>query len=457
MKPFVRPALGLILAAAMTLAMTACSSGKTESSGGVSSSGGGDGAKTFGGRTVVLGQAGNGAPQESSPTYAQEVEFIKNLEEKYDCKIEWYYTGDWHTYQQEILTTALSGGKIADAFAATGLEIFPKWALNDLIVPLDDYFDFTNPIWNAEYSEFTLYNNQHYGISNWSSAIGSVVMFNKRLCASYGISDEELYKCFFDGEWTWEKLAYYAQKCTKIGTNENDSTYGYGKSGVYSPWYTIYQNGSAPIIREGNKYTYNLTDEKAIAAMQFMYDLAYTYKVTPDLTYGTAERLFKKGKVAFMVTAMWAFPEYAEVLQDDEIGILLEPKGPSASDYVNITDAPAYWFMQPQTEDKALVAQLVTDMCTPREWAPNGGVYDPAADYANYVFDDESIEVLRSIEGKTIAEYSAVSSDFKLAVLWSDFGLYSKTDPRTYAEANKASAQFMLDNVWTKDMTSTLE
>ncbi len=449
--------VSLVLVFAIVVAFAGCGSKKD---GGKKETGGSETlAENFGGRTVTL--AGISAPKEDSPTYTESMEFIASLEKKYDCKIEFYESNDWASFHQEILKKALAGEKFADAFVATGVNIFPKWALNDLVAPLDEYFDFTNPIWNQAYNEDMVYNGQHYGISNWSSAIGNVILFNKKLCAANGISAETLYKEFFDGKWTWDKMIEYAKKCTKIGSNDDNSTYGFMMDNSFSPLMWLYSNGSTPVLRDGNTYKYNLNSPDSIAAIQHCYDLVYKHKVTAKEINGTGATLFKKGKVAFFATAMWAFPSYVDSFKDSELGVLLYPKGPKAKDYVNVTDTPAYWFIQPMVEDKALVAQLVTEYNMPQEWQdsynpddPDGGyLYDPAKAYEEYVFDDESLEVIRTINDKTIVEQGGVSTDFLTQILWGDFGISAGTDPRTWAESNAATGQYYLDSVWSQEFS----
>lgn len=416
----------------------------------------GDSSLDLGGRTIVIGNPTDPSPDKSSSTYAEETEFIASLEEKYNCKIEWYYTGNWHTYHQEILTKALAGGKIADFFWATGVDIFPKWALNDLIVPLDDYFDFTDTVWNQDYHDFVSYNGQHYGISSWLPAIGEVILFNKRLCASYGVSDKELYDLQRAGNWTWDEFINYAKKFTKVGSSEDNSTYGFAPNGLLSATYHIYSNGDVPVIRNGNSYTYNLNSAKSVEAIQFCYDLFHKHKVTPSvLDSSSGGNLFKKGKVAFFQTAMWSFPEYAEAMKEDELGVLLLPKGPQSADYVNVTDTPMYLFMQPQVEDKEILAKLATELYTPQSWSELYEGYDPASDYKDYYFDDESAETLRMITDKTVVECGAVSTEFRNKILWSDYGINSSTDPRTWADSTQATGQYYLDFVWSQEFTST--
>lgn len=56
--------------------------------------------------------------------------------------------------------------------------------------------------------------------------------------------------------------------------------------------------------------------------------------------WGSWEGLWRMGKTALYEVASWNMADYFEDLEDDEIGILLIPKGPSADGYVNAQSMP---------------------------------------------------------------------------------------------------------------------
>ena len=326
-----------------------------------------------------------------------------------------------------------------------------------MVAPIDDCFDLSDPIWNADYLEDVLYNGQHYGVSNWRPAVGNVILFNKRLCASLGVSDKELYELQKNNGWTWDKFLSYAQKCTKLGADENSSTYGFAWDGHYSPTNFMYSNGDVPVKRNGNSYIYNLNSTSNIEAIQFSSDLVHKYKVVPSTSTSGGTTLWKKGKVAFFSTAFWAYESYVDVLKDDGIGILLNPIGPKANDYINVTDTPSYFFIQPCVEDKELVAQLLTELVKPHEWDTSDYTtdYDPALSYLDSLFDDESAETLRMIKGRTIVDAGGYSTEFRSEIYWGDYGITDGVDPRTWTESKAATGQYYLDSVWSQEFTVT--
>ena len=73
--------------------------------------------------------------------------------------------------------------------------------------------------------------------------------------------------------------------------------------------------------------------------------------------------------------------------------------------------------MQPMAEDKEAVAAIVTDWFRDYEWRqPN-----KAADQReNYVFDDESLETIEMMTGRSVSLLGEVSTCFRDNVLWND-------------------------------------
>lgn len=405
----------------------------------------------LGGRIVTIAYWYDLTPKESSDTYPEQMELIEHINEKYNCDLQFVFTNDWHSYMSIVNTQAISGEKIADVFWAAYGTMVPTWVQNGLIVPIDDYFDFDAPQWNPGINDEWLYNGQHYGITNWDDAVGHVIMFNKRICAENGITDEYLYDLQRNGEWTWDKLRELAIKCTKDTNNDGAiDVYGYGSYGTCPtcPEPYLYSNGAAPVTFDENyHYTYNLDDPRVIEAIQFCYDLYWVDQVCymGSTDWGSWEGLWRLGKTAFYEVASWNMADYFEDLEDDEIGILMIPKGPSADDYVNAQSMPSGMFMQSMVEDKEAIGAIVSEWYAEYDWkTPN----DVVSQWENYVFDDESLESIEMINGRTVSLLGEVSTFFRDEVLWNDWGIKQGISPRTYVETMKASCQASFDELW---------
>ena len=405
--------------------------------------------RNFGGRTIVWASQSDNAPKESSPTYQQEVAFQKEMETKYNCKLEWQSTGDYHAFVSTLTTMALSGQKYADLIWAPAENTFPKFMLNDLLAPIDDYFDFNEDFWNPEYNDAFIVNGKHYGITNWKNPAGWIIYFNKRLCAENGITDTQLYGLQSSGDWTWDKLEEFARKCTKTAKGE----WGYASAGGCwaTPWPYIYANGTTPVVREGNNFKYNLNTPEAIEAIEFMHKLVDESKVVPTekSEYGYTDGLFKSGKIAFLCDETYNMSVIAEAMTNDKFGVLLIPKGPKATDYVNASGAPSFVAMQPMVEDKDILAKFATDYIRPKEWQENKTQADM---YKQYYCDDQSHATVEMMTTRSKTRYESASTWFKQNVLWSLWGINDKIPARTFVEQNQAASQRALDEMWSKDM-----
>ncbi len=405
----------------------------------------------LGGRVVTIASWGDETPKETSDTYAEQMALLEHINEKYNCDLQFVTTGDWHSYQSVINAQVVNGEKIADVFwAGFGMTV-PLWVDNGFVVPLDDYFDLDNPIFNQATNDEWAIDGKHYGVTTWKDALGHVVMFNKRICEENGIEADMLYELQANGEWTWDKLREFAIKCTKDTDNDGAiDVYGYGSYGTCPtcPEAFVYANGAAPVVIDENfHYTYNLTDPAVIEAIQFCYDLYWVDQVcyTGSMDWGSWEGLWRMGKTAFYSVASWNMMDYFEDLEDDEIGVLMIPKGPRATDYVNAQSNPSGMFMQPMVEDKEAIAAIVTEWYGDYDWKEEASV---TAQWEEWVHDDESLETIEMIEGRTVSIVGEVSTYFRDNVLWNSWGIKEGIAPRTFVESMQASCQASFDELW---------
>ena len=402
------------------------------------------------GRTVTLGSYRDLTPSENSYTYLEELELIASIEEKYNCKLEFVTTGDFHSWDALVKTMALTGEPVADAFCHVIDYILPTWIYADLVAPLDDLMDTEDPIWNQDAMRPWKYKGKNYTVTRAQDGVGTVILFNKRICAECGITDEFLYELQENREWTWDKLLEFARKCT-LDTNNDGETDIWG-FGAYGPAPVIvesfvYANGGTCVdVDDELKYHYSLNTPEAIEAIEWCRALANDYGVvyTGDWSWGMWEKLWNRGKVAFYQVFSWEVANYTSNLKNDEFGILLNPIGPKADDYVNAQNIHDGWFIQNCVEDKEAVAAILYDYLYPYEWKEERKVWDS---FENIVFDDESIETIKLIEGRSVLALGENATWYRDNVLWSDFGILRNIPGRVFAETYEAPSQAAFDEL----------
>ncbi len=400
------------------------------------------------GRTVTLGSYRNLAPSENSPTYADEVQLIEDIEKKYNCKLEFITTGDFHSWDAVVKVQAMSGEKVADAFCHVIDYILPTWVYADLLSPLDDYIDMDDEMWNKNAMDPWKYQGKNYTVSVSDDAPGTVILFNKRICASMGITDEYLYELQENREWTWDKLLELARKCT-LDTNNDGATdiwgFGaYGSAPVIAESFVYANGGQCVTVDENLKYTYALNTPEAIEAIEWCRALVNDYGIcySDAWSWGMWEKLWNRGKIAFYQVYSWEVTNYTSNLEDDEFGILAIPIGPQADDYANAQNIHDGWFIQNCVEDKEAIAAILTDFLYPYDWKDEVEAWER---FDNIVFDDESIDSLRIMTERSVLALGENATWFRDHVLWSDFGVNSNIPGRVFAETYENPSQESLD------------
>lgn len=408
----------------------------------------------LGGKTISLASWYNLTPQESSETYVEQQELISSLEKKYNCKIEFVTSGDWHTYQSALLISLMSGSKYADMFYQSFTQAIPQYVNAGFLAPLDDYFDFNYFQWNDQWdSMYKMKDGTHYGITAEINALGHVILFNKRIISERGLSDTQLYDLQKNNEWTWDKMVELAQLCTWDSNNDGETDiWGYGAYGTspVCPEPFFYSNGSSPVlIDEDFNYTFNLDSEACMEALNYCFSMVWDKNICymGSKDWGTWENLWKEGKIAFFSVALWNMGGYPEALAADEYGVLLHPKGPKATDYVNAFANPGAWFMQSTEpeEDRAAIASLVTEYSYPgydftglkySTWRSGNA----ARIMEGIVFDDGSLETANMAATRSVSLLGETAIWFRDNVLWSDCGLKDAIPPSTFVESVKAQS-----------------
>lgn len=284
----------------------------------------------LGGYTVRIAQWWDASPNDRSSIARH-----KAAEEKYNCKIE-YITITWDQIVSKFTSSVLSGEPIADIVLFEMTRALPVLAESDLIIPVDDYFDFNDRKWPPIIRQIGRYKGKQYGFTNYCWTVTGI-FYNKVLFDRLGLPDP--YMLQENGDWTWEKFAEIAQMATRDedGDGEND-LWGLAIQGhnLYSP---LILSNNANIINfdENGRAIYALDDPNAIEALQFFEDLHNKYKVVAPVEDPTdwyeAPRKFSEGNIAMFFGHGWDGQEFKNTMKDD-FGFVFFPKGPKASDYI---------------------------------------------------------------------------------------------------------------------------
>lgn len=282
------------------------------------------------GETLKIIHWGAG-PSEETPEGAAELARWREAEEKYNVKIVWEKV-PWGEPINMVTNAALTGESVADIVPLDLYQAIPA-VYGGLFMPVDDFFDFTDPKWPAGMQEHGKINGKMYGFtSNISNASG--LYYNKTMFEREGIEDP--HSLVEKGEWTWDKLLEISQQLTK-DTDGDGVTDQYGITNV-APTLArilIYSNGSELVANKDGKFVYNYEDPALVEALRFYSDLFNVHKVVAPNNHGNFEdynesqTLFSAGKAGMVTGEVWEGE--ARTGMTDEQGFVYFPKGPKAT------------------------------------------------------------------------------------------------------------------------------
>jgi ABC-type glycerol-3-phosphate transport system substrate-binding protein len=202
----------------------------------------------LGGRTIKVGAWWKVfPPAENYEYYAECMELLESVQEKYNCVLESVvYQGGLDAFAAAIKTQISSGSLEYDAFLLHGWWFMPNGAIAGAVAPLDDYLDFSDPRMDHALAEANVYQGKHYAYALYAPGFQGCIFFNKKLLADNGVEAQELYDLVDSGQWTFDKLREYALLCTKDTGDPATSIYGVGFYGwFYCANSFIYANNSS--------------------------------------------------------------------------------------------------------------------------------------------------------------------------------------------------------------------
>jgi len=407
--------------------------GTGNASGNNSGSAAGSDKKGMGGAKVVIGTWGaSPVPAATSPTYSTYTQKIKDIESKYNCKIDYKVVANAVEYKNAFTSASMSGIKYADIVHLGSGWVFPQHLRNGFLHPLDKYVDVKDVGWDQKPMEQTVVNGKHYVLFTANNFNGiSGIYFNRAVFKKFGVNDPSTYVA--SNNWTTKTFLELAKKCT--GTKDGVQYYGYtlSKSGV-AGWGAIF--GGKQIQKNKGKYVYN-PDKKFITGIQFAHDLTNKHKVT-----GTG---WDQGRVAMISGATWDGNDVAANVGGENVGWTYLPKAPGEKDYYCRYDSSECWGIPSAAKNPAVLAQIMVDYIYPSK---TGNTVE--AKNERYFYDATSfntaVQAIKKAQQQ--AELSPTYDFISTGIGWNDFGLAEGKSPQQYIASVKAQAQAELDEVW---------
>lgn len=234
--------------------------------------------------------------------------FMKNIVEEFNKENQQDITVKMRVmasdeYYSKLIPSVASG--TAPDVGIMHISRMPQFAATGIITPLDALAnslnlsdkDFISSLWDAG-----TFNGKHYTIPLDVHPQG--LYYNTQLLLDAGFSKPPR---------TRQEFLEMAKACTK-DTDGDGVTDQWGcalnprETSQPLFWSLLYQFGGKAMSDDGKAPAYN--SPKGVQALQFMWDLVYKYKVSPQNLYPDGElTLFKQGKLAFYINGIWMISE----------------------------------------------------------------------------------------------------------------------------------------------------
>lgn len=247
--------------------------------------------------------------------------------EKYGCEVEWVEC-EWSARFDSLANLVLAG--TSPDFYPGYAESFPTYYLKGVFQSVDDYVDYTDPLWagTKDFADkfFTLGEN-HYMIVT-DATFNCVCAYNRRVMEEWGFDDPA--ELFYNNEWTWD---VFYEMCMDFSDPDEDR---YALDGwACSPsFFTSSGTTIVALDAEQAKFVSNLDDPRLERAANLLYDLSKNQCSYPIWNNGYSTRNggaegagIKEGLCLFWLRGTWTFTgpvdDISAVWGDVEAGELM--------------------------------------------------------------------------------------------------------------------------------------
>jgi len=203
-------------------------------------------------------------------------------------------------------------------------------------MPIDDFFDSSDPKWPDGIEKYSTYKGHLYGFQSINT-YASGLYFNKTLLEREGLHNP--YDLVEKGEWTWEKFLEILNAVTK-DTNGDGVIDQWGMVNVPNNLARIFihSNGGSLLKDNNGKIEFNADDPKVIEALDFYRSLYQEHKVimpprgaSYDFNdYNDSQTVFAAGQAAFVTGELWEGSQRTAMTVEQ--GFFYFPKGPQRMD-----------------------------------------------------------------------------------------------------------------------------
>ncbi|HBQ63802.1 MAG TPA: hypothetical protein DD727_02535 [Clostridiales bacterium] len=260
--------------------------------------------------------------------------------QKYNFKLDFNMTSDGVGFQKNFVSNILAGINFGDLCGAGADYVFPNYVTNKVIIPIDQYYDFSTDPFDWKDNEFMMASAKWQGhiwqinTNRHGTYIGT--LFDKKILAREGMPDP--IDMVNNRTWNWDNFLSMAVTMTK-DTNGDALLDQWGiLPGASLLQGLVYSNGGKyTYVHEDGKVTFGLTESRAMKALQFANELMNVYKVTGGTLFGS-----NYGFYVNVTGQMWQ-----HVSRGFDFDMVPTPMGPDVNEYIAV--AGGGWWVVPIT------------------------------------------------------------------------------------------------------------
>ena len=301
-------------------------------------------------------------------------EYLDWIQETYNFTIKEMAISEWGAVPEDFANyVSTNGDDNYYIFALrTGDELVA--AMNsDLMYDVStlDCLDLSEDKWVHAITDQYTKGDAVYGFRSYMGEMlgGRGMYFNKTILEQANIEPDKLYEWQESGEWTWEK---FEEICSQVEADtDNDGVVDRFAMATYNTvWYTmaVYSNFGDFIGKdEQGNYVNMLESPETMEGMNWAFDMWRKYdasKLYPeDAQWDYWNTVFTNGKACFCSAELWRAGGFSDAMEDD-FGFVCFPKGPNATDYVNVCSDNPYAIPSCYDADKAWKIAFAYDLYT---------------------------------------------------------------------------------------------
>lgn len=239
------------------------------------------------------------------------------FQQKYGGNVEWLET-TWSDINTDLANLVLSGNP--PDFTKAWENAFPNNFLNGLYAPVDEYVDYSDPLWEGMkyFSDtfFSIGGRAYMFLTDVQN--NSLVLYNRRIFDEYGFDDPaELY---YNNDWTWDVMLDLA---LDFG-DPDDGRY------AFNGWHTdatfVSSTGTYMVLLDpdSGKFVENSDDPRLERAAQFLMDVNKNDLEFPhwsngwSLNFGDEGGGMKEGKTLFAMGPAYILDEITSLTEEEE-------------------------------------------------------------------------------------------------------------------------------------------